>query len=183
MKSDSDALDVRQREVDLAEAKAQSNIAKSEAIISEALSTKAKARNMIKSVTDYAEKTKQIRCEVQADRVQLKEQISNQDQYINEAISAGIEAGIKAAARAVVGLFNGDTKRCINKNWKHSDDKDLAVIWPIIQPTLDKLADWWEKFSRKVRLLPEPDQPQNAPFALDYQSDLSDGRDNDGLSM
>jgi hypothetical protein len=106
----------------------------------------------------------EMREEAARELAEIRQQKLDQTEMIEASARAASEVATKLAAEAIVGLFTGKIKRDARGNWSASNSAELKPIWSAIKPTMDRLANWWEKFRRRVELLPEHDQPQWKPL-------------------
>ena len=97
------------------------------------------------------------RAEADRREVQLNERAADLDRR-EAAIDETVRAASEAAARAVVGVITGDVRRTEGGSWQVRDAEVVRPIWRAIVPTVERLADWWERLRSRVEALPDPER-------------------------
>jgi hypothetical protein len=80
--------------------------------------------------------------------------LDRREAAIEEAVRDGVEAG----ARALVGIITGETRRADGGGWQIRDAEAVRPVWRAIRPTIERLAEWWERLCPRVEALPDPER-------------------------
>jgi hypothetical protein len=97
------------------------------------------------------------RAEADRREAQLNERAADLDRR-EAAIDETVRAASEAAAKAVVGVITGDVRRTEGGGWQVRDAEVVRPIWRAIAPTVERLADWWQRLRPRVEALPDPER-------------------------
>lgn len=97
------------------------------------------------------------RAEADRREAQLNERAADLDRR-EAAIDETVRASSEAAARAVVGVITGDVRRAEGGGWQVRDAEAIRPVWRVIRPTVERLADWWQRLRQRVEALPDPER-------------------------